>query len=205
MNDIRVGDLVFKDGRTDWNLIGSLIRTVQNNGVHPDNKYCPYHVGIVIEEAEDIRDVKVLNMFIPKIKIQVLGKWLDNPNINTVIRTYRNFIPNYKRRQMQTLMKSFYKANIPYDWLSVIGIGLKYLILKKVNNGFVRWAIRYFWNDNINNKVWLNCAELIQNIYKKVGIFPVSNFPDYLMPTDFYFSKKFRTIFRYYNFKYPRT
>ena len=202
---ISVGDLIFKDGRTSWNLIGNLIRTIQNNGIHPDNEYCPYHVGIVIEEAEDIKDIKVLNMFMPKIKIQTISKWLENSNINTVIRSYNGFIPDYKRRTMKNLMWAYYKAGVKYDFISVIGIGLKYLIMKKVNNKFVKWAIRWFWNDNVNHKVWLNCAELIWKIYASVGLVPVSFFPDYAMPINYYKSKQWTTVYRHYNFEYPRT
>lgn len=204
MSNIKIGDIVLLDGRSKWNLNGYLIRTVENNGIHPDKEFCPYHVGIVIDTAEDINEVKVLNVYFPKPKIHRLGYWLNNKDANIMVRTYRDFIPDYKVRAMKYYMKKYFKNKVPYDWLSIIGIGLKYFILKKIENKIIRFLIRYIWNDNIQKETWLNCAELIIYVYKSIGVFPISVFPDYAMPIDYLKSKRFRTIYRQFNHNYNK-
>ena len=201
---IQIGDLVFVDRRTSDNFIGRIIRVVENNGIYPLDEFMPNHVGIVIEEAENVRDIKVIGAFPPGPKIQSLSYWLDNPNVNTCVRTFRDFIPLYQRYTMRRWMYKYYKDKIPYDILSLVGILLKYLILQKVNNKFINFLIRYIWNDNIQNRVYLNCAELTYKIYKSVGLSPISFFPDYAFPSDYYLSKRWRTIYHNYNYDYPR-
>lgn len=201
---ISIGDIMLVDGRSFWNVSGYIIREVENNGIYPTNIFSPNHVGIVIKTADKIENVRVLSAYPGKPLIQPLSYWLKQKDTNIVIRNYRDFIPDYQKRKMESWMYKYFKDKIPYDTLSILGIYAKYLILKNINNKIIKTVIRYLWNDNVQNIGYLNCAELIYKSYKSIGLMPISFFPDYILPSHYYISKRWRTIFRHHNYEYPR-
>lgn len=199
--DLKFGDLIFVDSRSSLNILGRAIRIMEAGGVHPDGYFMPNHNGIVVEENEDIYQVKVIQSAILGVKVVPLGLWVSHRKCNIVATRYRGHFADYKKRQMKVWLKT--KIGLPYDYLSFLPILAKYFLLKCVENPIIRKIIKHLPNP-LDSKTRFICSELVFRAFQEVlGVIIWTDIhPSYVSPYDELRSKKFRTVGRYFNYDY---
>lgn len=200
--DLKFGDLVFTDDRGYWNILGRAIRMMQNGGKHPDNKFMPNHVGIIIKENDDINEIGIIQSAGWGVRIKKLGVWIENSQSNLLFRRYKKPFTKIQKSRLLSWLKS--KDGLFYDYPSIVATIVKYFVMEAFDNKFIKWIIKR-WKNPLDSPTRFICSELVFKAWKNcmgVIICPSAN-PSDVSPYDEMRSKQFRTIGRYYNYDYP--
>jgi len=200
--DLKFGDVVFIDGRSWFNIIGRAIRTVQNGGKHPDHSFNPNHIGIVIEENENLHEVKIIQSAFLGVRIRRLGGWTQHPKCNITVKRYNDEFTDVQRRVMKTWLKS--KIGCWYDYPALAGIFIRYILLQMIENKIIAYFIKRLWKNPFDSKIRFICSEIVYYAYLysvHVAIWTETH-PSFITPYDEMRSKKFTTIGRYWNYQY---
>jgi hypothetical protein len=201
--DLKFGDVVFIDGRSSKNWIGKAVRIVQRGGKHPDKEFCPNHIGVVIEENNDLNKVKVIQSAFVGVRIKELGLWTNHPKCNIEVKRYKGTFENWKRQRMKKWL--YAQDGKPYDYFSLIGIFARYLLLEMIEHKFVRYIIHNWLPNYFDSKIKFICSELIFRAYQLAGVILwTETNPGFVTPYDIYKTKKLRTIGRKFNYEYGK-
>lgn len=200
--DIKLFDIVLMDDRNKWNIGAKAVRILSNGGKHPDNEYMPAHIGIVIEENDEINEIKVIQASIDGVKIKKLGLWASNKDCNLVVRRYKSTITDIQKRKLKSWTYS--KLGLGYDYLSFLFIFVRYILIDGVENPIIKKIIQHFPNF-LQNKLRYSCSEFVWEAWHNcLGVNIWTNiYPSDISPYDELRSKRFKTIGRHYNFEYP--
>jgi len=198
---LEIGDVVFIDGRAKWNLIGKMIRFVENGGKHPTTKFMPNHIGTVIESYNDIKECKIIESSLVGVRIMPIKHWSNNSKTNIIIKRCNKLkSEKYKKVLKKWLLKQVGKK---YDYPALVGILLRFILLRIVKNKFFKFFIRRMKNP-LANKIKFTCSELVARGFKeaiRIYIFKHVD-PANITPYDIFRSKKLKTIAKIINFEY---
>ena len=200
-NKIKFGDVVFIDGRAEFNLVGKMIRFITIGGHHPYDKFVPNHVGIIIEAHDDIHECKIIQSGWAGVKIKSLKFWSKHPKTNIIVkRCNRPELERRKRVLKKWLLKQIGKK---YDYLGLIGILIRFIALFVIESRIIRFIIAHIRNP-LSSRLKFTCSELIARAFMEVvGIRIFKDIePEMITPYDEYRSKKLRTIAKIINFQY---
>jgi len=203
IDKLQFGDVVYIDDRSPHNLVGKIIRTLENGGKHPDKFFIPNHCGVVIESNENFHETKIIQSAYLGVRVKKLGRWSSHKYCNVIVKRYKWYFPDYKKRQMKGWLED--KIGLPYDFLSLLPMLGKYYLLKIVENPIIKIFIRRLPNP-LDSKVKFICSELIfRAFFEILNIIIWSNcHPSDVTPYDEFRSKKFRVIARVMNFDYEK-
>jgi len=201
---LQFGDIVFIDGRSSWNILGRAIRIVENGGKHPEDRFVPNHIGIVIETHNDINECKIIQSAFTGVKIKPLRLWAKHPKANIVIKRYRGAFEHWKRVRMERWLLK--QDGHPYDWGQAFAILGRYFLLELIENPRLKYFIKRIWQNPWDSKIKFICSELVHlaYLYHVESLWSATT-PGFVTPWDLYRSKKLRTIVKILNCSYSKT
>lgn len=200
-NKLRFGDVVFIDGRAPWNIVGKMIRFIENDAKHPYSLFMPNHVGIIIEAHDDIHECKIIQSAFIGVKIKKLELWSKHPQCNIIVK--RCTRPEFERRK-RVLKRWLYKqVGKKYDYLALIGILIRFIALYIIENKIIRMIIAHLKNP-LASRIKFTCSELVARAFIEIiGIHIFKDISsDMITPYDEYKSKKLKIIAKVINFEY---
>jgi hypothetical protein len=200
--DLEKGDVIFIDGRSKWNIIGRAIRVVQTGGKHPDHTFNPNHIGIVIEENDNLHEVKVIQSAFLGVRIRKLGGWTKHPTCNITVKRYNRTLTDIQKRVMMSWLKS--QIGRWYDYPALLGIILRYILLKAIEHPVIKYFFKRLVRNPFDGKLRFICSELVYYafLYGTHESIWTETTPGFITPYDEFRSKKFTTIGRYWNYQY---
>jgi len=200
--DIKLFDIIFMDDRNKWNIGAKAVRILENGGESPDNEFMPAHVGVVVEENDNIHEIKVIQASLTGVTIKPLKMWSLNKDCNITVRRYKEVITDIQRRRLKSWLIN--KLGLGYDYLSFLFMLVRYLLISGVDNPIIKEFIKHYPNF-LQNKLKYSCSELIWEAWNNcIGVNIWTNiYPSDISPYDELRSKQFKTIGRYYNYDYP--
>lgn len=197
----KFGDVVFIDGREDWNVIGKMIRFLENGAKHPTDKFMPNHIGMIVEVHKEIEECKIIQSGWAGVKIISLKFWSNNSKTNIIVkRCNRPIFERRKRILKKWLLRQVGKK---YDYLALVNILIRFIILQIIDNKIIKYFIRHLPNF-LSSKIKFTCSELVARAFTEaVGIHIFKDIDSAnITPYDEYRSKKLRTIAKIINFEY---
>lgn len=200
--DLKVGDIIYIDGRSKWNLLGRAIRIIENGGKHPDNSFMPNHIGVVIETSNNLGEVKIIQSAFIGVRIKKLKLWVSHKNYNTVFKRFRGALPHWKLRKLK--MWFYSQDGAPYDWFALVPIFIRFILLEICKNKVIRFFLSKIWQNPFDSKIKFFCSELVYRGFECIGIIVSNEIPGFVTPYDIYKNKRFRTIDKLFNYKYKK-
>ena len=202
-NSLKFGDIIYIDDRSKLNLAAHIIRYIELGGKFPGKKFTPNHVMMVAEENPDINKVRCIQAYGNGVCYKDLGLWLKHSKVNTIVKRYNHTLTDKEK----TKLHNWYVQQLGkgYDWGCLIGIFIRYLLVKYATLGWLRRFLQRFKNP-FNARQRFICSEFICLTWLQIKIKLCPNCTDVAntTPYDVYQNKKFTEIYRNYNYSYMR-
>ena len=201
-NSLKIGDVVFIDARMDWGNIGKYIQIIERGGLYPEQEFIPNYLGIVVEENEDLSQVKIIQASYLGVAITSLNKWIDQPKCNIIVKRYNDLFTDREKKQMKSWLKS--KLKVSYDFLQLFSIVVRGLLLTSCHYEAIKYFLERLVTNPLDSKIKFVSSELVFDAYLEIlhiSIWTEDN-PGFVTPWDIFRSKSFRTILKYFNFDY---
>jgi len=198
--DLHLADVIFIDDRSKFNFIAKAIRYVQYGGHYPIDKFNPNHIITVVKENEDINKVMVIQSAFMGVTIKPLKNWVNHPYCNIIIKRYSK---SFKGKKQKLVDWYFSKLGIGYDYFALLGIYMRYLLIKNSDSLIFKWYLNRIKNP-LNNKIRFYCSEIIYKGFLKIlkdHLWRKYHWT-FITPLDMFKSKKLTTIAKHFNYKY---
>ncbi len=201
--DLKFGDLVLIDDRRWFNVLGYLIRFVENGGEHPDDIFMAHHLGFVVEENEELGKVKVWEASMIGVRISPLSLWMKKSKTNLEARRYVRRISDSQKKKFNAWFEE--RKGFGYDFGALLGYLGRWIAIEVAENKFVKILIKFFFKKNpLQSKIRFHCSELYYSAFKEVIKVSLWREPcaSFVTPYDLQKSKKLKTIGKWYQFEY---
>ncbi len=202
-NKLKFGDIVFIDNRANWNILGKMVRFIENGGKHPKTHFMPNHVGIILEAHDDIGECKIIQAGYGGVKRRALKYWIQHPKTNIIVkRCYKQVFEGRKRVLKSWLLRQEGKK---YDFPALLGILLRWVLLTIIDNKLIIYFIRHLPNP-LSSKIKFTCSELVARAFKeaiRISLFKNVSSGN-ITPYDEFRSKKIRTVAKIIQFQYEK-
>ena len=194
------GDVVFIDSRSPGNITAKMIRFIENGGKSSPDKFMPHHLGMIIEVHDELKECKIIQSGLGGVKIVAIKGWSNNPKTNIIVKRCNR--PRFERRKRILKKWLLKQVGKKYDYLACAGIIIRFIILKAMENRFVRYFISRLKNP-LASRIKFTCSEFIARAFLAINIRIFKNIhPVNITPYDEYRSKKLRTVAKIINFQY---
>lgn len=198
--DLNVLDIIFIDDRSIGNLVAKAVRYVECGGKYPTNNFAPNHCGVVVETNDNIHEVKIAQAQGNGVSVKPLKLWSKHSKVNIIVKRYNR---PFKGKRKKLLNWYLSKVGSKYDFVALVGILGRYLLLKHGKSMLIRWYCKHRRNP-FGSKIKFFCSEYIYKGF--LEILRVHLWRDYhwtyITPLDLYKSKKLTTIAKHFNYKY---
>jgi len=201
-NTLKIGDIVFMDDRSKFNLAAKYIRYVELGGKNPGKNFVPNHIAEIRDENPNLNEIMLAQADYSGVKPKKLSIWLNNPNVNIIVKRYNRPLTENEKYILRTWV--IQQEGRGYDWTALLGIYLEYLLVKYSKSEWLKKIIKSLKNPFNIEKRFI-CSEYIFLSYLqiKISLYKHAQAAN-ITPYDIFQNKRLKDVYSNTNYSYTK-